>query len=286
MVVFPCHVCRTQLSADDAQAGQLVRCPTCLTTLRVPAPQSQPATSTVPVGAFAGVGASSGSSSASTASSGGVGTMAPPRPYAPTSGAPRPSVGKRYGFNCGYCSSRLEANESMAAQEGQCPTCGNNITIPILDRYGRLIDPKTRQIIKQDPHPVHAYAAAGERAPVILRSKDGKQQIRCPRCQGASPITANNCKGCGMPFTMEGTTLEAAGTSNGFCVASLVLGIIGLPASCVVLPSVLAIIFGVIGLNQVASGGEGGGGKGMAIAGIICGALGCLIGLLVIANNM
>ena len=273
MVVFPCHVCRTQLSADDAQAGQLVRCPTCLTTLRVPAPQSQPATSTVPVGAFAGVGASSGS--ASSASSGGVGTMAPPRPYAPTSGAPRPSVGKRYGFNCGYCSSRLEANESMAAQEGQCPTCGNNITIPILDRYGRLIDPKTRQIIKQDPHPVHAYAAAGERAPVILRSKDGKQQIRCPRCQGASPITANNCKGCGMPFTMEGTTLEAAGTSNGFCVASLVLGIIGLPASCVMIPSILAIIFGIIGYNQVTkTTGEGGGGKGMAIAGIICGVIG------------
>ncbi len=34
-----------------------------------------------------------------------------------------------------------------------------------------------------------------------------------------------------MPFTMEGTTLEAAGTSNGFCVAALVLGIIGIPAS-------------------------------------------------------
>src|SRR5213079_3653291 len=80
--------------------------------------------------------------------------------------------GKRYGFNCGYCSSRLEATESMAAQEGQCPTCGNQITIPILDRYGRLIDPKTRLIIKQDPHPVHAYAAAGDRAPAILRAKD------------------------------------------------------------------------------------------------------------------
>ena len=110
----------------------------------------------------------------------------------------------------------------MAAQEGQCPTCGNNITIPILDRYGRLIDPKTRQIIKQDPHPVHAYAAAGERAPRIQRQKDGKQVITCPRCNGLSPITANNCKGCGMPFTMEGTTLEASGASNGFCVASLV----------------------------------------------------------------
>ena len=247
----------------------------------LPAPQAQSASSAV--GAFAGVGASAGAGSAS--SGGGTGTIAPPRPQFGTAalGASRPSVGKRYGFNCGYCSSRLEANESMAAQEGQCPTCGNNITIPILDRYGRLIDPKTRQIIKQDPHPVHAYAAAGERAPVILRAKDGKQQIRCPRCQATSPITANNCKGCGMPFTMEGTTLEAAGTSNGFCVASLVLGIIGLPAACVMIPSILAIIFGIIGYNQVTkTTGEGGGGKGMAIAGILCGCIGAFIGLMML----
>ena len=281
MVVFPCHVCRTQLSADDAQAGQLVRCPTCLTTLRVPAPHAPAAAATAPVGAFAGVGASAGGSTGGA----GTATAAPPRSHYGTAalGAPRPAVGKRYGFNCGYCSSRLEATESMAAQEGQCPTCGNNITIPILDRYGRLIDPKTRQIIKQDPHPVHAYAAAGERAPVILRAKDGKQQIRCPRCQGTSPISANNCKGCGMPFTMEGTTLEAAGTSNGFCVASLVLGIIGLPASCVMVPSILAIIFGIIGYNQVIkTTGEAGGGKGMAVAGIVCGCLGAFIGLMMI----
>jgi len=278
MVVFPCHVCRTQLSAEDAQAGQLVRCPTCLTTLRVPAPAAaQPAPAMAGVGASAAGGAAAGS----------TGAWAPPpqrSAYGAAAGLPRPSVGKRYGFNCGYCSSRLEATESMAAQEGQCPTCGNNITIPILDRYGRLIDPKTRQIIKQDPHPVHAYAAAGERAPTILRSKDGKQNIKCPRCGGLSPITANNCKGCGMPFTMEGTTLEAAGTSNGFCVASLVLGIIGLPASCVILPSVLAIVFGVIGLNQVAKGGEAGGGKGMAIAGIVCGSVGGLIGAIWLMN--
>ena len=35
----------------------------------------------------------------------------------------------------------LEATEGMAGQDGQCPTCGNNITIPILDRYGRLTIP-------------------------------------------------------------------------------------------------------------------------------------------------
>ena len=249
MPIFSCQVCRTSLSAEDSQVGQLVRCPTCLSTLRVPAPQQQP------VGAGVGVADSSAMSS-------------PPTPdytQRQTFTPPRSGGGKRYGFNCGYCSSRLEATESMAAQEGQCPTCGNNITIPILDRYGRLIDPKTRQIIKQDPHPVHAYAAAGDRAPHIFRDDVGKQFIVCPRCNSSSPINANNCKSCGMPFTMEGTTLEAAGTSNGFCVASLVLGIIG--------------------YNQVSKSGEGGSGRGMAIAGMICGGLGLVFGLLTYANR-
>ena len=166
----------------------------------------------------------------------------------------------------------------MAAQEGQCPTCGNNITIPILDRYGRLIDPKSGQIIKQDPHPVHAYAAAGERAPSILRQPDGGQTIQCPRCSAVSPVTANNCKSCGMPFTMEGTTLEAAGASNGFCVASLVLGIIGIPTFFLLLPALLAMVLGGVGLQRVSSAGGQGGGKGMAIAGMICGAIGCVFG--------
>ena len=166
----------------------------------------------------------------------------------------------------------------MAGQQGQCPTCGNTIVIPILDRYGRLIDPMTGKIIKQDPHPVHAYAAAGERAPRILRQNTGQQNIQCPRCGSVSPITANNCKSCGMPFTMEGTTLEASGASNGFAVASLVLGIIGIPTGCIVIPAVLAIIFGIIGYNQINAAGGEGGGKGMAIAGIVCGAVGCLIG--------
>jgi hypothetical protein len=167
----------------------------------------------------------------------------------------------------------------MAAQDGTCPTCGNAITIPIQDRYGRLIDPKTRQIIKQDPHPVHAYAAAGDRAPAILRQPDGKQIIRCTRCSAASPITANNCKACGMPFTMEGTTLEAAGTSNGFAVAGLVLGIIGLPAAYCFVPAVLAVVFGCIGYSQISQAGVEGGGKGMAITGIVFGGIGVLLGV-------
>jgi hypothetical protein len=266
MIIFPCHVCQTPLSAGEHQAGQLVRCPTCSTTLRVPA--GSPQMETVGAGAAGGGGGGIG----------GFQQQQAPATFGQMSGMR--SGGRRYGFNCGYCSSRLEANEAMGAQDGQCPTCGNNITIPILDRYGRLIDPKTRQIIKQDPHPVHAYAAAGERAPGIVRQGDGKQIITCPRCHGASPITANNCKACGMPFTMEGTTLEAAGSSNGFCVASLVLGIVGLPAFFCFVTPLLAVIFGVVGYTQVSKTGAEGGGKGMAIAGIICGVIGCGLGLM------
>ena len=271
MIIFPCHVCQTPLSAEEPQAGQLVRCPTCSTTLRVPT--STPQLQAVGAGGGGGGG-------------GGTGAFVPPRPSGFNQMSGFRSGGRRYGFNCGYCSSRLEATEAMGAQDGQCPTCGNNITIPILDRYGRLIDPKTRQIIKQDPHPVHAYAAAGDRAPKIIRQKDTKQIIVCPRCNGASPITANNCKACGMPFTMEGTTLEAAGSSNGFCVASLVLGIIGLPAACTFITPLLAVIFGIIGFNQVSKSGGEGGGKGMAIAGMICGGIGCVLAIWFYSRGM
>jgi len=83
-----------------------------------------------------------------------------------------------------------------------------------------------------------------------------------------------------MPFTMEGTTLEAQGSSNGFSVAALVLGIVGIPAGCAFIPSLLAIIFGIVALSQIAKSGGEGGGKGMAVAGIVCGAGGLGLGLL------
>lgn len=277
MIVFPCHVCRTDLSADDAYVGQLMKCPKCQTVLRVPSSTPDPASALAAMHA--------GGSSGAGAGDGDTISFNPPPPQQGFYGnafAQRPT-GRRYGFNCGFCSSRLEATESMAAQDGQCPTCGNNITIPILDRYGRLIDPKTNQIIKQDPHPVHAYAAAGDRAPAIVRQSDGKQAIRCPRCAGVSAISANNCKACGMPFTMEGTTLEAAGSSNGFAVASLVLGIIGIPAACAVIPPVLALIFGLVAVSQIGKNSESGG-KGMAIAGIILGVIGCAISLMMMSR--
>jgi hypothetical protein len=133
---------------------------------------------------------------------------------------------------------------------------------------------------------VHAYAAAGDRAPRIFRDDGGSQFIRCPRCSSNSPITANNCKSCGMPFTMEGTTLEAAGSSNGFAVASLVLGIIGMPLGACIpfLVPALALTFGIIGFNQISKSNSEGGGRGMAIAGMIMGGIGCLISVIMVGR--
>src|SRR5438876_69409 len=113
MLIFECQVCRTSLSAEESQVGQLVRCPTCLTTLRVPA--SSPAREMAGVGAGTGAGANVASPpSAST------GNVSRGTTFGQMSAAR--GGGKRYGFNCGYCSSRLEANEAMAGQHGQCPT--------------------------------------------------------------------------------------------------------------------------------------------------------------------
>src|SRR5689334_10753627 len=98
MLVFPCHVCRTDLSALESQAGQLVRCPSCLTTLRVPSAAADPAAAL----------ASMTAGSAGSAGGAYGGGFAPPKPFGNLgSFIPGRPTGKRYGFNCGYCSSRL-----------------------------------------------------------------------------------------------------------------------------------------------------------------------------------
>lgn len=54
-------------------------------------------------------------------------------------------------------------------------------------------------------------------------------------------------------------------------VASLVLGLVGIPLCFLFVPSVLAVIFGIVGLNQVKSDPTQTG-RGHAIAGLVLGA--------------
>jgi hypothetical protein len=69
--------------------------------------------------------------------------------------------------------------------------------------------------------------------------------------------------------------VEPTKDRKGFAVASLVLGIVSLPCVCLawvsVLPGLLAVIFGALGIKSSR--------RGMAIAGLIIGALGIIAGI-------
>jgi len=142
-----------------------------------------------------------------------------------------------------------------------------------------LIDPTSGEVIKQDPHPVHAYAAAGHKAPLIVTvEQTGERFIKCPRCSRNNPLSSNNCLGCGLPFTMEGTVGDSIGGTNTWAVASLVLGIVSLPGCFIFVPSVLAIVFGSLAMRGSRQAAGKSGGQGMAIAGIVMGTIGLVLG--------
>src|SRR5436305_10863137 len=108
MIASPCNVCRTDPSPEDAQARQLVRCPSCLTTLRVPSGATDPASAlhamttpppAPPGGAYGpprqqyGPPAYGGMPYPPGGAYGGA-PYGPPGPW----GMPR-GAGRRYGFN-------------------------------------------------------------------------------------------------------------------------------------------------------------------------------------------
>jgi hypothetical protein len=66
-------------------------------------------------------------------------------------------------------------------------------------------------------------------------------------------------------------------TTSGFAVASLVLGLFGW---CAFIPSILAVVFGNVALDRIATSNGRQQGRGLAIAGIVLGWIG--IGLLAI----
>jgi hypothetical protein len=74
-------------------------------------------------------------------------------------------------------------------------------------------------------------------------------------------------------------------STNGFAVAALVLGIIGIPAVLVLvglLLAVLALIFGLVARSQIQRSGGAQGGGGMAVAGIVLGGVGIVLEVIII----
>jgi hypothetical protein len=128
----------------------------------------------------------------------------------------------------------------------------------------------------------------------------------CNQCGEQNPIDANFCKKCGAPMAKQADTqplipsqvspdVQLAAPSapllataqpaappgnSGFSIASLVLGIVGLTPYLQIC-SILAIIFGALGINQANKKGYGG--KSMSLAGLILGIAGIVVWIAVLA---
>jgi uncharacterized membrane protein YvbJ len=96
----------------------------------------------------------------------------------------------------------------------------------------------------------------------------------CPQCGEKNPDNGKFCSSCGTALTKAAAVAEAPAPrataetrTSGMAVAALVLGILGI--------SILAIIFGAIGISQTGKDPNLKG-KGMAVAGLVLGILGMI----------
>ena len=177
----------------------------------------------------------------------------------------------------------MEAHASQAGQPGRCPTCAAVFKIPYLDpRTGLALGVGDSGETRQDPTPVHAYAAAGDKAPEIVHLEGAERAIVCPRCAATSDIEQNYCAACGFPFTIEGANRAAQSVADGYAVASFVVGLISLPV-CICAGTYGGIgvfIAGALGwtsLTRVRPTGSACGGRAWAIAGLALAMIGLAV---------
>lgn len=72
-----------------------------------------------------------------------------------------------------------------------------------------------------------------------------------------------------------------AAPTNGYAIASLVLGVVGIFLVPVV-GSILALVFGYMARTEIDRSGGAEGGRGLAIAGIVLGWVGIVVGILLL----
>ncbi len=234
-----CPSCRKAVTVTSEVVGQLVACPHCSKSFHV----AQPPDRNFPV------------------------ALAAPTTEADLSQ-------RRFTFVCQRCGSSLEARGAKSGQPGRCPTCGAVFAVPALDpRTGRAAGPAAVSDDGQLPTPMHAYATAGASAPRIRRRPDGVQVIECPRCRREMPVDADTCGNCGIPFTLEGRppSLEPEPGENPLATAALTVGILAALSFCLPILAPVAIGLGIAGWRRSNQIRQYGGGRSMAIAGLILG---------------
>jgi Domain of unknown function (DUF4190) len=107
---------------------------------------------------------------------------------------------------------------------------------------------------------------------------------RCPACAETVQADAAVCRFCSYDFRAGTHPIAGRQKTNGFAIASLVLGVLGiLPVPpTVLLGSILALIFGYMGRGQIDRSQGRETGRSMAVAGIALGWIGIALTLILV----
>jgi hypothetical protein len=162
-------------------------------------------------------------------------------------------------FTCS-CGSRLQAAEEHAGRRIKCPDCGAEMTVPPAEGAVQTAEPTPPK-----PSPVQAEAP---RPP----AEDERDEDR-PR-RRARPRDDEDDEDDDRPRR------RAAAETSGKASAALVLGLLSFCLG--ILTAIPAIILAILSLNEISRSRGRLGGKGLAIAGLICACLGTVLLVLLV----
>jgi len=199
----------------------------------------------------------------------------------PTTPLPRPAT-----LQCGCCGSTLEVSAEVAGKPARCPTCGIQFEVPAIEellaaRGGRIEVGRPADAAM----PVHAYAAAGELAPQIVRGDSGSPAIQCGRCKRISPVEADICQWCGAPFAIESGTRVGGNPLGGWRAASVVVGLTSIVAFRMPVVAAAAMVCGLFAVRGLPSESPAPQ-RVMAWSGVVLGGLSLLFLLAMLLHNL
>jgi hypothetical protein len=177
-----------------------------------------------------------------------------------------------------FCPNCGKPNEAQPGHRAICDSCMSTFDVPNLPPSDTSPGLPSNIETQRDPGSVADTVLSGTPPPGVVSAP-----VPPPQPTQQSPWATPPAQ----PATWGAPSMQPAGygmappqKTNGLAIASLVLGIL----CCVPFGGVLAIILGVVALQQISAQPQTGG-KGLAIAGIVLGSISMLsVALFVLAS--